>query len=178
MREEIARAATAELAPGLKRGAFLIRFFLGLRNFIRGTPRGQLGKKPTCSSPVPNSTRAGPEKMGHACFQFRTLRGQGPKKWDMPVSSSELYAGRARKNGTCLFPAPNSTRPTRMPTRGLRGAYAKTAEQTHAIHMHCKTKSFRQYITTPSSAYARAYARKIQGRARNAYAMPPHTYAL
>ena len=33
------------------------------------------------------------EKKGHACFQFRTLRGQGPKKWDMPVSSSELYAG-------------------------------------------------------------------------------------
>ena len=27
-----------------------------------------------------------------------------------PVSSSELYAGRARKNGTCLFPVPNSTR--------------------------------------------------------------------
>ena len=37
------------------------------------------------------------EKKGHACFQFRTLRGQGPKKWDMPVSSSELYAGRASK---------------------------------------------------------------------------------
>ena len=37
-----------------------------------------------------------------------------PKKWDMPVSSSELHAelhaGQLGKKGTCLFPVPNSTR--------------------------------------------------------------------
>ena len=35
-----------------------------------------------------NSTRGNSEKMGHACFQFRTPRGQQPK------------------NGWCLFPVP------------------------------------------------------------------------
>ena len=29
-----------------------------------------------------------------------------PKKWDMPVSSSELHAGSNQKNGWCLFPVP------------------------------------------------------------------------
>ena len=38
-----------------------------------------------------------------------------PKKWDMPVSSSELHTrnstrGNSEKKGTCLFPVPNSTR--------------------------------------------------------------------
>ena len=43
-----------------------------------------------------------------------TPRGATPKKWDMPVSSSELHAelhaGQLGKKGTCLFPVPNSTR--------------------------------------------------------------------
>ena len=52
-----------------------LRTGLPPRGTLRGTPRGQLGKKGTCLFSVPNSTRAGPEKMAHACFQFRTLRG-------------------------------------------------------------------------------------------------------
>ena len=68
------------------------------RNSTRATR-----KKGTCLFPVPNSTRAtrkkrdmpvssselhagNSEKKGHACFQFRTPRGQQPK------------------NGWCLFP--------------------------------------------------------------------------
>ena len=43
-----------------------------------------------------------------------TPRGATPKKWDMPVSSSELHAelhaGQLGKKGACLFPVPNSTR--------------------------------------------------------------------
>ena len=42
---------------------------------LMGGQRERVRKKGTCLFPVPNSTRAGPEKMGHACFQFRTLRG-------------------------------------------------------------------------------------------------------
>ena len=70
--EEIARAATAELgsAPGLKHV-----IFFRVAELYTELHEGNSEKKPTCSSPVPNSTRAGPEKMGHACFQFRTLRG-------------------------------------------------------------------------------------------------------
>ena len=87
--------------------------FLGLRNFTRNSTRatrkkrdmpvssselyaGRARKKGTCLFPVPNSTRAGPEKKGHACFQFRTLRWAStwclspvprPKKAGRSVSS-------------------------------------------------------------------------------------------
>ena len=45
----------------------------------------ELGKNPTCLFPVPNSTRA------------------TPKKWDMPVSSSELHTGSNQKMvGACF----------------------------------------------------------------------------
>ena len=102
-------------APGLKRGAFLIcHFFLGrLGRVVHNCGRACLHAELYAELHAGNL-----EKKGHACFQFQTLRGQGPKKWNMPVSSSELYAGRARKNGTCLFPVPNSTR-----ARQARGIY-------------------------------------------------------
>ena len=80
------------------------------------TPRGQLRKNRSCLFPVPNSTRAAPkksvmpvssselhvgssEKIGHACFQFRTPRGQQPK------------------NGWCLFPAAPPDTPARRVIR-------------------------------------------------------------
>ena len=76
-------------APGLKRGAFLIcHFFLGrLGRVVHNCGRACLHAELYAELHAGNS-----EKKGHACFQFRTLRG------------------RARKNGTCLFPVPNSTR--------------------------------------------------------------------
>ena len=111
----------------------------GLRGTPRGTPRelhAGIRKNRSCLFPVPNSTRAAPkksvmlvssselhagssEKIGHACFQSRT-----PKKSVMPVSSPGLHAGSSekighacfqlraapKKNRSCLFPVPNSTR--------------------------------------------------------------------
>ena len=71
-------------APGLKRGAFLIcHMFLGrLGRVVHNCGRACLHAELYAELHAGNS-----EKKGHACFQFRTLRGQGPKKWDMPVSS-------------------------------------------------------------------------------------------
>ena len=89
------------------RGISYMSYFLGrlgrvVHNWTglppRGTSRGSTrATRKKRDMPVSSSELyAGRvQKMGHACFQFRTLRGQGPKKWDMPVSSSELYAGRA-----------------------------------------------------------------------------------
>ena len=52
-------------------------------------------------------------------FTWNSTRATRKKK-DMPVCSSELYAGRARKNGTCLFPVPNSTRAFFLSRHALR----------------------------------------------------------
>ena len=62
---------------------------------------------PRIENSTRNSTRGNSEKMGHACFQFRTPRGtpRGAtrKKRDMPVSSSELHAGSHQKMvGACF----------------------------------------------------------------------------
>ena len=57
---------------------------------------GSSEKNRSCLFPVPNSTRAGPEKMGHACFQFRTLRGH------------------QLKIGWCLVPRPKKSRKIRL----------------------------------------------------------------
>ena len=97
---------------------------------------------PSCPASEPCQARAkgdSQEKKFKDCLlQSRgTPRGATPKKWDMPVSSSELHAelhaGQLRKNGTCLFPVPNSTRAATK--KWLVSVSSSEALRKHKCHL-------------------------------------------
>ena len=82
-----ARACGSAEHPGLKRGAFLIRFF-------RVGSGWWLGREIWLGRVVHSGGFYHPQRAGLLHAELY----------------AELHAGRARKNGTCLFPVPNSTR--------------------------------------------------------------------